>query len=86
VRAQVITCESTVGGGAMPLSRLPSWALALWPHGSDLGVDALDQRLRRAATPVIGRIADARLILDMRTVTEGDLDALIQALRGLVTP
>jgi L-seryl-tRNA(Ser) seleniumtransferase len=86
VRAQLIACESMVGGGAMPLSRLPSWGLALWPHGSDHGVDALDDRLRRAATPVIGRIADARLILDMRTVAEGDLDELVQALRGLAIP
>jgi L-seryl-tRNA(Ser) seleniumtransferase len=86
VRAQLIACESMVGGGAMPLSRLPSWGVALWPHGSDRGVDALDQALRRASSPVIGRIADARLILDMRTVAEGELGALVQALRGLATP
>ncbi|HWM85472.1 MAG TPA: L-seryl-tRNA(Sec) selenium transferase [Kofleriaceae bacterium] len=62
----VVACRSAVGGGALPGGELPSWAVALSLWGRS--PDAVDVELRRAAIPVVGRIADDRLLLDVRTL------------------
>ena len=62
---------ATVGGGAFPTARIPSAAIAL-----DGPADALATRLRGAATPVVGRIADDALQLDLRSVM-AEQDALL---------
>jgi len=72
-------CMSTVGGGAMPTAQLPSWALVI----SGRSAEALDRQLRAARAPVIARIEDGKLWLDVRTVGESDLPDLFAALRGL---
>ena len=57
---------SEVGGGSMPGTRLPTWVVALRSvHGP---VRTLEETLRYAKVPVIARIHDDRLILDVRTV------------------
>ena len=72
-------CTSTVGGGAMPLAALPSWAVTL--RADDL--DALDRELRQVATPVVGRIEDGRLWLDLRTIAASELADVASAVRAL---
>ncbi len=62
VNCVVIESEATVGGGAFPGARIPSAAVAI-----DEGT-ALEATLRAAPVPVIGRIADGRLLLDLRSV------------------
>ncbi|MBI2755162.1 MAG: L-seryl-tRNA(Sec) selenium transferase [Chloroflexi bacterium] len=57
------TC-STVGGGSLPGQDQPSVAIALSPNSPD----ALARRLRAGATPVVGRIEQDRLLLDLRSV------------------
>ncbi|HEX6291642.1 MAG TPA: L-seryl-tRNA(Sec) selenium transferase [Herpetosiphonaceae bacterium] len=68
-------CESAVGGGSLPGATLPGWAVAI----SALP-DPLHARLRGGDPVVVGRIADDRLLLDLRTVLPDQDDALIQAL------
>jgi len=76
--AEVIACTGEVGGGAMPLARVPSFALALRsPSGR---VEDLSRALRLAADPVLGRIEANRLLLDMRTVTSRETPRLIATL------
>jgi L-seryl-tRNA(Ser) seleniumtransferase len=65
---------SRVGGGAMPMTILPSAAVAVKPR--DIDVNELVRQLRSNNPAVMGRIQDDRLLLDMRTVQEGE-DALI---------
>lgn len=72
--AGVAACTSAVGGGALPGATLPSFAVAL--AGAP---DALAARLRASAPPVIGRIDEGRLLLDVRTVLEEQEPALIEA-------
>jgi L-seryl-tRNA(Ser) seleniumtransferase len=74
-------CTSTVGGGAMPLAELPSWGVAIAGDLDGRSLDALDARLRAAPVPVIGRVEGGRLWLDVRTVGDGDLDAIAAAVR-----
>lgn len=76
--AEVIACSGEVGGGAMPLARVPSFALALRsPTGR---VEDLARALRLAVDPVLGRIEANRLLLDMRTVTPRETPRLIATL------
>jgi L-seryl-tRNA(Ser) seleniumtransferase len=67
VRSTVVDSEGSVGGGAFPAAQLSSAALAL--EGDS---EALDIRLRAGSLPVIGRITDGRLLIDLRSVPEGD--------------
>ena len=72
-------CLSAVGGGAMPTAALPSFAVTL----SGRSADALDAALRAAPVPVVARIADGRLWLDVRTLLPDDLADVASAVRAL---
>jgi L-seryl-tRNA(Ser) seleniumtransferase len=71
----VIETEASVGGGAFPTARIPSFAVAL--SGT---ADEMEQRARLGASPVIGRIANGRFLLDVRSVPETLDDQLVRAL------
>ncbi len=74
----VAPCASTVGGGAMPLAQLPSWAVTL----AGLAADRLDAHLRAAAVPVIARVEDGRVWLDLRTIGRDEHDLVAAAIAG----
>ena len=74
----IVACASAVGGGSLPGETLPSFAVAI--GGS--APDELARRLRHSTPPVIGRITDDRLLLDVRTVLEEQEAALVAAVRG----
>jgi L-seryl-tRNA(Ser) seleniumtransferase len=83
IEVAVVPCESTVGGGAMPTVQLPSWGLSL----SGRAPDDLDRALRQASPPVVARIVEDQLILDLRTVHRRvDQDALVSAIESLGEP
>ena len=63
IRCDVIDTDAQVGGGAFPTARIPSAALRL-PGNAE----RIDVRLRASEPPVVGRISDARVLLDLRTV------------------
>jgi L-seryl-tRNA(Ser) seleniumtransferase len=67
------------GGGALPELSLPTWVVALRPAG---GAAALAERLRAADPPVVARIRDAALILDLRSLDPEDEEGVEQALRA----
>ena len=69
-RARVIDGASTIGGGSAPESRLPTRLVAVSVEG--LTASALEARLRAANPPVIARIADGEVVLDLRTVAARD--------------
>ncbi|MFL5560059.1 MAG: L-seryl-tRNA(Sec) selenium transferase [Gemmatimonadaceae bacterium] len=79
VSARVVDSVATVGGGAFPTARIPSAAIALASRG-DESADALAARLRRAALPIIGRIEDGTLLLDLRSVPASHDDMFLRAL------
>ena len=64
--AEIVPVTSLIGGGTTPKAGLSSFALSL-AH-SQLRPAALALALRQAETPVIGRIVDDRVLLDLRTV------------------
>ncbi len=76
-RCDVLPARSAVGGGSLPEVTLPTFVLAL-PRGD---ADALATRLRRADPPVVARIEDGRVVLDPRTVMQGEDEAVVGAVR-----
>ena len=58
--------ESVIGGGAAPSAVLPTRLIALTHIG--LSADELSARLRANAPPVIARVEEGRVLLDLRTV------------------
>lgn len=70
----VVPVFSQIGSGALPVDRLPSHALRFTPAGakrsSGRALEALAGRLRSLAVPVIGRIADGGLLLDLRCLED----------------
>jgi len=64
--AEIVAGTSAVGGGSAPGVGLPTWLVAAAKSG--LSPDALDTRLRGQTPPIIARIDDGRLLLDLRTV------------------
>jgi L-seryl-tRNA(Ser) seleniumtransferase len=79
-RVDIVDVRSTVGGGSLPGETLPSVALAL-PGGS------ATRRLtafRRGTPPVIGRIEDGRVVLDLRTVPPDADERLARAIGAVI--
>jgi len=75
---ELVDTESRVGGGALPEQGLPSRALALRPLA--ISVNALEEGLRRLSLPIIGRIENEALLLDLRTVSDQEIRPLAQGL------
>ena len=91
---EVVECASRIGSGALPVDTLPSAGIALRPPPSGGGrspgrssgrrVEELAAALRALPLPVIGRIREGALVLDLRCLErESDLlDALAPLLDG----
>ncbi|MET0650586.1 MAG: L-seryl-tRNA(Sec) selenium transferase [Pyrinomonadaceae bacterium] len=78
---EIIEGESAVGGGSAPTTHPPTALIALkHPRHS---ADSLDQRLRQHSPPVVARILDDRLVLDLRTVAESEEEELLEALASV---
>ena len=75
---EVLPTQSQVGGGALPLSSLPSYALSLLPHRGT--VNDLEAHFRSHPIPIIGRIEKDRLLLDLRTLQGSDFPIIRESL------
>jgi len=80
---EVVAVTSRVGGGAAPGKELPSFGIAL---GFKYGPDETIARLRQMDPPVIARIIDDRVVLDVRTVLPNEEDALVAAVARALIP
>ena len=80
VEWNVNVCETIdeTGGGSLPNTKLPGWAVTLKP--SNMSVNELERKLRTGRIPVIIRIQEDRVLIAMRTLMPIDEDKLIQAL------
>ena len=73
--------ESAVGGGTAPTSKLKSVLIAL-VHPRKSAAE-LEQQLRRSTPPVIARVAEGKVLIDLRSVFPEDIPSLIAALKRL---
>jgi L-seryl-tRNA(Ser) seleniumtransferase len=84
VRLSVMPGFSVAGGGSTPDQQIDSYVIVV--EGGGQTANQLESRLRGANVPVIARIEDGRVILDLRTVREDEeaelAEALLSATRG----
>ena len=78
ITARVIDGTSTTGGGSAPQSRLPTRLVAIAVQG--LTASALEARMRRARPPIVARIEDDVVVVDLRTVAAADDESVAAAL------
>ncbi len=66
-RATTVACNSQIGSGALPVETIPSFAIAVVStQGRDSDLRRLAAELRKLPHPVIGRMHDGKLLLDLR--------------------
>ncbi|BBG60572.1 L-seryl-tRNA(Sec) selenium transferase [Providencia rustigianii] len=76
---EVESCLSQIGSGSLPIDRLPSYAITFAPlNGKGSGLERLAARWRQLPQPVIGRLKEGKLWLDLRCLD--DEHGLVQAL------
>jgi L-seryl-tRNA(Ser) seleniumtransferase len=82
LKVEIVDGESLIGGGAAPSSLLPTRLLALTCEG--LSADELGARLRGAEPPIIARVEEGRVLLDLRTVFPEQDPGVVAALGRIV--
>ncbi|MBN2466974.1 MAG: L-seryl-tRNA(Sec) selenium transferase [Deltaproteobacteria bacterium] len=70
------------GGGALPLQSLPTRVVTLVPKS--FSVTEFDNRLRQCRPPIIARVSQEKLIIDVRTVFANEIPMISQALETLL--
>ncbi|MEA2447413.1 MAG: L-seryl-tRNA(Ser) seleniumtransferase [Actinomycetota bacterium] len=78
VKIEVREMPSVVGGGSLPGVQLKSWGLTI--AIGDMGAEELQTTLRTGSPPVIGRVEDGLLVLDLRTVLDEETGQLIESI------
>ena len=78
-KAEVVRGMSAVGGGSAPGVELPTWLVAIARAGDS--ADSLETWLRGGKPPIIARIEDGRVLLDLRTVAAEQDETIRRALR-----
>ncbi len=85
---KIAECKSQIGSGALPLDLIHSWAIVVEPDAGATGKDAfitsLSAAFRNLPIPVIGRIHDGALILDLRCLQPAEEESFTLQLSGLV--
>jgi L-seryl-tRNA(Ser) seleniumtransferase len=77
----LLAADSAIGGGTAPTSNIKTVVIAV-THPRKSATE-LERQLRRTTPPVIARVADEKVLIDLRTVFPEDFPALIAALKSL---
>ncbi len=81
VHAEVKQGESYSGGGSLPGEAIPTWLVAV--RMDRFSADELAAQLRAHSTPIVARIADDALLLDLRTLSDEDSDEIATAFQRI---
>jgi len=73
--------QSQVGGGSMPLERLPAHLVSV--KSRKLSSSRIESGLRKNSPPVIARINDEKVVLDVRTILDNQFDYVAEAFGNL---
>jgi len=82
IRISLKESEAEAGSGALPLERIPSYAVCLWSQ--EISPEKIAGTLRSYTPPVFGYIRDDRVYLDMRTVFTRHIQPLADAVNRLL--
>lgn len=75
-------CESQIGGGSLPLERIPSMAVTVKPH--NISVPKLEEEMRHLEVPIIPRTANDTIYLDVRTIESRWFKQIVQMMGELI--
>ncbi|NPA39850.1 MAG: L-seryl-tRNA(Sec) selenium transferase [Thermodesulfobacteria bacterium] len=78
---ELIKTTGKTGGGALPLLELPSWAVGV--KSSSLSPSQLQEILREVRPPIIARVEQDVLLLDLRCVFEEEIPLIVRAFKEL---
>ncbi len=81
IRARIVDGASTIGGGSAPGSTLPTRLVEIEPRSAS--AQEIERHLREYEIPIIARIENDRVVLDLRTVIPNDDDLLLRACQAL---
>jgi L-seryl-tRNA(Ser) seleniumtransferase len=81
VDVEVMASAAYVGGGSLPQQDLDSFSVVV--ASAALPAETLADRLRGGMVPIVGRIHQGKLWLDMRTVTDDELPDIVAALGAI---
>lgn len=75
-------CQSQIGGGSLPLERIPSMAVTIRPE--HISVAELEERMRHLSVPIIPRVVNDTVLLDVRTLDKKACKIIVEELRELL--
>lgn len=78
----IAPCESQIGGGSLPLERIPSMAVTIKP--GKMSVPSLEEAMRHTALPIIPRTVNDTVYLDVRTIESGQFKQIVEMLGELI--
>jgi L-seryl-tRNA(Ser) seleniumtransferase len=81
LRVGVVDSEASVGGGAFPTARIPSIALAIDEFTAGPAA-SIESRLRSGEPPLVARVTDNRVLIDLRTVRPSEDADVAVAIRA----
>ncbi len=81
-KVDVVSCESQIGGGSLPMERIPSMAVAIHPKYES--VAALEDQMRHLTVPMIPRTVNDTIMLDVRTIETEDFKLIAAELQELL--
>jgi L-seryl-tRNA(Sec) selenium transferase len=75
----ITSCDAQIGGGSLPLERIPSMAVTIQPV--EISTSELEKRLRHLPVPVVARTLNDKILLDMRTYEINFINYLVKILK-----
>lgn len=82
--AQIVleACESQIGGGALPLEKISSTAVAI--RSEICSASEMEKRMRALSTPIIGRMINGVWAMDMRTIEEEKIPYIVDCIQNVL--
>lgn len=77
----IMEVDSEVGGGSLPLEKLPSYAISI--DSESISTEFIEIYLRKNRVPIIVRIIKDKVVLDIRTIDDGEFDTIVEAISEL---
>ena len=73
--------SSMVGGGSMPTEKIPTYVIRV--KSEEFTAEAMEKKLRLNKDPIIIRVYNGNVILDLRTMFEEDFDRIVEAFKSI---
>ena len=84
IQFAVVKDRVLVGGGSLPGLEFESWVVTIRSSQQGLSADRIVRRMREAETPVLARVREGAVCIDLRTLAEEDLEAVASAIKFAV--